>query len=66
MNYPYTGYGKLNEIMNEMQELWSSANLRANNLTNDDAIRATALGSAGAYAYCIMRLSELNIGKEQE
>lgn len=55
----YTGYGELNDILNEFEELRVCANLRAMDLMKDDLTRTAALSSAGAYAYCIMRLTSL-------
>ena len=52
----YTGYGKDNAILNELEELKQSAQLRANTQGHSDVYRATAQGAADAYAYCILRI----------
>lgn len=58
--YPrYTGYGAHNELLNELEELKQSAQLRANDLLRDEANRAYAQATADAYAYCQTRLMAL-------
>lgn len=56
---PYTGYGVHNQLLNELEELKQSAQLRANDLLRDDVSRAKSQGTADAYAYCQMRLQQL-------
>lgn len=57
----FTGYGPLNPLLNELQGLKESAQLRANDLMRDDITRARAQASADAYGYCQQRLMHLNI-----
>ncbi len=56
----YTGYGVHNELLDELEELKQSAQLRANDLKADDLARAKAQASAEAYAYCQQRLMRLS------
>lgn len=55
----YTGYGVHNALLNELEELKQSAQLRANDLSRDEALRAAANATAQAYAYCQHRLMAL-------
>lgn len=51
-----TGYGNLNELLNDLEALKQQATLRGNDLQADDLTRAQAQAAAGAYAYCQLRL----------
>lgn len=55
----YTGYGVHNALLNELEELKQSAQLRANELGRDEVQRAGAQATAQAYAYCQHRLMAL-------
>jgi len=55
----YTGYGSHNALLDELEELKQSAQLRANDLQRDELSRARAQASAEAYAYCQQRLMVL-------
>lgn len=55
----YTGYGSHNALLDELEELKQSAQLRANDLQREDLVRACAQASADAYGYCQQRLMAL-------
>ena len=59
---PYTGYGVLNELLNELEGLKGSATLRANSLKKDEITRAKAQSAADAYGYCQQKLMQLGAG----
>lgn len=52
----YTGYGDHNDLLNELEDLKQSANLRANDLLRDSDARIRAQATVDAYAYCQQRL----------
>jgi hypothetical protein len=52
----YTGYGDHNELLNELEDLKLSANLRANDLLRDSDFRIRSQATADAYDYCQQRL----------
>lgn len=54
----FTGYGKLNDLLHELENLKQSAQLRANTLTRDDLERAKSQATADAYGYCQLRLMQ--------
>lgn len=55
----YTGYGIHNGLLDELEELKQSAQLRANDLRADELTRAKAQASAEAYGYCQQRLMRM-------
>jgi hypothetical protein len=59
----YTGYGKLNTLLDELEELQQSAQFRANNLLESEEYRIRAQASADAYGFCKLRL--ITLGRKQ-
>lgn len=60
MTLKYTGYGEFNPLLDELEELKELAQLRANNLKEEELSRAKAQATADAYAYCQHRLMQLH------
>ena len=63
MTTRYTGYDELNPLLDELQELHDSAQLRANDPLRDEVSRAKSQGNADAYAFCIISLTRKNRSK---
>ncbi len=49
------------QLLDELSELRTSAGLRSRDLLRDEITRAKAESSEDAYAYCMMRLRDLEI-----
>jgi hypothetical protein len=55
----YTGYGILNPVLDQLEELKQLAIFRANDLFSDEMTRAKAEATASAYGYCQLLLINL-------
>jgi len=55
------------KLLDELESLRAGADLRARDLLRDDIDRTFSRASADAYAYCMMRIRDLNIrgGKDE-
>ena len=62
---PFTGYAPwANTLLNELEDLKQSAQLRANDLLREDTLRAASQATADAYGYVQLRLMQLPVARK--